>query len=260
MHYGIHLAASGALSSLYRQDVLANNLANIDTVGFKPEIVATQARRTARAEDGLGLLPSNDLLERLGGGLRPAANKISFGQAALDTTGNPLDLAIRGDGFFVVEEQGGDGGSFLRLTRDGRFTLNSEGELVMATNGLAVLDDSGRRIRLDDDAGIAISSDGVMRQNGEEVARLAVVDVPDRGRLTKRGAGLFNAPGDAIQNRFPADGLVMQGAVEKSGVSDIGTMLAVTGAGRTASGNLALIGYHDRMMDQAVNRLGRITG
>lgn len=260
MHYGIHLAASGALTSLYRQDVLANNLANIDTVGFKPEIVATQARATARDEDGLGTLPSNELLERLGGGMMSAPNRIDFGQAALNTTGNSLDLAIRGEGFFLVEERGTDGGSFLRLTRDGRFTLNDDGRLVMATTGLNVLDDAGRPIRLEDDAGIAIASDGLMTQNGEEIAKLAIVDVPDRTRLSKRGAGLLNAPADAIQSRSTASGLVVQGAVEASGVSDINTMLSVTSAGRAASGNLAVIGYHDRMMDQAVNRLGRITG
>lgn len=68
MYYGIQLAASGALTSLYRTDVLANNLANINTAGFKPDMVYTRQRDTARVEDDLPFLPTDDLLERLGAG------------------------------------------------------------------------------------------------------------------------------------------------------------------------------------------------
>ncbi|MEL7473582.1 MAG: flagellar hook basal-body protein [Planctomycetota bacterium] len=258
MHYGIHLAASGALTNLYKQDVLANNLANVNTVGFKPDIVTIQSRDPARREDNLGHLPSNALIERLGGGLHPARNRIGLSQGPLETTHNPLDLAIEGDGFFMVEERGADGGSFLRLTRDGRFTLNNEGLLVMSTTGLPVLDDSGRQIELSTDAGVSIGGDGVITQLGESVARLALTDVPDRGRLTKHRAGLLSAPNDAISSRFDASGRIRQGHLEQSGVNEIATLMGVTGAGRAASGNLAVIGYHDRMMDQAINRLGRI--
>lgn len=258
MHYGIHLAASGALTALYRQDVLANNLANLNTIGFKPDITTARQRDPARQEDGLPHLPSSDLLERLGGGLAPAANRISFSQGSLDTTNNPLDLAIQGEGFFLIEERGADGGSFLRLTRDGRFTLNGNGRLVMSATGLPVLDDAGRPIDLDTDAGVAIASDGVVTQSGEPVARLAIIDVPDRTRLVKGGNGMLIASNDAIENRFIGSGRVIQGALERAAVNEISAMMAVTSAGRTASGNLALIGYHDRMMDQAVNRLGRV--
>ena len=117
MNYGLQIAASGVLVQMHRTDVLANNLANIDTVGFKPDWAGALARDPARREDGLLGLPSDALVERLGAGVLAAPTMTSFAQGPIRQTGRDLDAAIRGTGFFVV---GGESGpASLRLTRDG---------------------------------------------------------------------------------------------------------------------------------------------
>lgn len=117
MNYGLQISASGVLTSMYRQDVLANNLANMSTVGYKPDVPTTMLRDPARIEDDLGFMPSNDLIERLGAGVLSAPNRVSFAQGALETTNRPMDLAIEGDGFFVVRNDsgGGPGSQILSL-------------------------------------------------------------------------------------------------------------------------------------------------
>lgn len=255
MNYGLQISASGLLTSLYRQDVFSNNLANINTVGFKPDVAATRQRDVARVEDGLGLLPSNRLLERLGAGVMPAASRVSMRQGTLQTTGNPLDLAIDGDGFFVVRTRT-EGREELRLTRDGRFMRDAQGRLVTAAEGLPVMDEENDPIHIPDDAPITIAPDGTISSGGARVARLRIAGVDDPARLTKLGHSLFAAPEGAIVE--PGPGRVKQHAVETAAVDPIEAMMAVAAASRDAESNAGLIGQHDRLMERAINGLGRV--
>ena len=146
MNYAACISASGAIAALNRQDVLSNNLANVGTVGFKPDIPLARQRAAERREDGRFELPANEMLERLKSGVMIVPNAVDFTQGTLESTGNPLDLAIQGEGFFAVREST-PSGEAVRLTRDGRFTQNSDGVLV-TTTGLPVLDDSDRPISI----------------------------------------------------------------------------------------------------------------
>ncbi len=258
MNYGLQISASGALTALYRQDVLANNLANINTPGFKPDVPAVRARPCVREEDGLSYLPSNKLLERLGGGVQLAPSEIQFDQGPLEDTSNPLDIAIQGDGFFVVRAQTTGSADRLRLTRDGRFTLDSSGRLVMASTGMPVLDTQNRPIEIKGTGKITIGADGQIRQGGAEVARLNLVDMPDRKGLHKAGNSLFVAPAAAMGNLKPATGTMVQGSREQSAVDEIRAMMDVQEAGRAASANLNMISYQDRMTERAIAQLGRM--
>lgn len=257
MNYGMHLSASGALSSLYRMDVLGNNLSNISTVGFKPELAMARQRQAARAEDGLDWLPSNRMLERLGGGVMNAPNQVSFGQGPLQTTGNPLDLAIQGDGFFVMRDIEGAEGERFVLTRDGRFTRDMRGRLISSTTGMPVMDSTNRAITLDGAGEIVIGPDGVIRQDGQKVAQLALVALDDLSRMRKSAPGTFIAPADVMGRRKQAPGQVKQHTVEGAAVDPIRAMLSVTDAGRAAEANFGMIQSHDRIMDRAINGLGR---
>jgi len=255
MNYGLQISSSGVLTSLYRQDVLSNNLANMSTVGYKPDIPTTMQRAPVRTEDNLGYLPSNDLIERLGAGVLAAPNRVSFAQGALEMTDRPLDLAIEGDGFFVVQGAGDGGeGSSLRLTRDGRFSIDSSGQVVMASTGLPLLSTQNQPIVPPGEGVIGIAGDGTMSQNGEVFAQVQVADVPDRSVLKKEGAGLFN-PGRAGVS--PINGRVHQGAVEGAAVNEIAAMMQVTSASKAAQTNIGMITYHDRLMDRAINTFGR---
>lgn len=259
MNYGLYMAAAGALTSMHRQDVLTNNLANLNTVGFKPLMAVARQRETARAEDGLGNLPSNDLLERLGAGPLLAPTRVSMAQGRLETTNNPLDLAIEGKGFFVIRDQADGSTQRMRLTRDGRFALDSRGRLVMRTQGLPVLDRSNRPIFLAPGQSPTISTDGVIRQGGTEVARIQVVAVPDPTRLERLGESLFAASSEQLESGSPARGTIHQGSVEGSAVNEISALMKISGASGAVQANIGMIRYHDQMMDRAINVLGRVT-
>lgn len=256
--YGMYLSTTGALTSLYRQDVITNNLANAQTPGFKADVALQVSRQTAREEDGLGWLPSNEMLERLGGGAHLLPNIVSFAQGTLEQTDRPLDLAIRGDGFFMVREVAGAEGSVVRLTRDGRFTRRDDGTLVTIAGGQPVLDDGGRPIRLPPGAEPEVQADGTITQDGAVLGRLALVDVEDRGALKKVGGGLFAPPAQASGRMRPATGRIESGYLEQAGVDEISAMMAVAGASRAVQANLAMVSYHDRAMEQAVRTLGRV--
>jgi flagellar basal-body rod protein FlgF len=253
MSYGLQISASGVFAALYRQDVYANNLANLDTPGFKVDVPTSRPRASVREEDGVWQLPSDRLLERLGAGALLNANMISFAQGSLRNTGNPLDVGIQGEGFFVVRD-----GDATRLTRDGRFTRDAQGMLVMSAGGYPVLGEDGSPVHLPEGSKVVIDARGVIRVDGVVVARLRVVDVPDRTRLTKAGHGLFQSSDDPLQNAQPASGFVRQYALEESGVDEIATIMQITGASRDVEANASMIREHDRLLDRAINGLGRV--
>ncbi len=258
MHYGMYISATGAMTSMYRQDVFTNNLANTGTPGFKPVTPFTRQRDDVRSEDGLWHMASNAMLERLGGGAHLNQNHVAFKQGPIDTTGNPLDLAINGDGFFVVRAGGGAEGEELRFSRDGRLTRDRESRLVRVTDGLPVLDEMGREIHLPNEGDVVIDGDGAIRSGGRLIARLQIVDVPDRSRLTPAGETLLKPTANALTNAAPASGRVVQNAVEGSAATEISALMELTGASRAAQSNLGMISYYDRMMDRAINTFGRV--
>lgn len=258
MNYAMELAASGALTSLYRMDVLSNNLANVGTVGFKPDVPFTIQRDSATVEDHL-TLPSNKMLERLGAGVTLAPNQTSFDQGPLQKTGSNLDLAIQGEGFFVMLDERAPTSERLRLSRDGRFTRNGDGNLVSASTGQPVLDVSNRPIPLPGQSPVDISPDGTIRQNGAVIAQLQVVSVLDTSGLGKLGNGMFRADADALSSLRPATGQVRQGVVEGSAVDPIKALMGVTDAGKAAEANLAMLSGADRLMERAINGLGRVS-
>jgi flagellar basal body rod protein FlgG len=256
MSYGIQISASGVMTSLYAQDVYANNLANIDTPGFKADIPAILPRQAVRQEDHLPFLPSNKLLERLGGGVLLSPNKVDFAQGGLKTTGNPFDVGITGEGFFVVKDESDKDGARVRLTRDGRFTRDSSGRLVMASTGLPVLDVQNRPITLGPGK-VAISDDGTVCAGGRECGKIQLASVPDKSGLKKLGHSLFLANSDAL-GTSAATGTMHQFSYEDSAADEVKTLMRMTSAGRDVESNVALIQQHDRMMDRAINGLGRV--
>src|SRR3954468_12507464 len=122
MIYGLYLSASGVLASSYRQDVIANNLANAETVGFKKDVALFNQRLTEAQQRRLAVMPgqvnpTDPMLERIGGGLLAHPTTIDTAQGELEPTGSPTDVAIEGQGYFAVEEARGQ----TRPTRNGQF-------------------------------------------------------------------------------------------------------------------------------------------
>lgn len=258
MNYALQISAHGAMTALYRSDVIANNMANFATDGFKPDVPVTRQRAVVREEDGLSHLPSNLLIEQLGAGPHMAPNYINFKQGPIETTDRPFDLAITGHGFFQVAV--GDDNR-VRLTRDGRFDIDEQGRLVQAATGHRLLDDrlSPIYISRQGHAGpVDINGDGLVRQSDRIIARISLVDLPDRRRLGREGAGLFVVPPDRHDQLTTAPGRVLQHAIEKSSVNEISTLKDLTDAFGAVSANTRMMSYADDMLDRAINRLGRV--
>jgi len=254
MNYGIQISASGALTSIHRQDALTGNLANLNTAGFKPITAATKFRESVRAEDGVWNLPSDRLLEKLGAGALAADNTIDFTQGPIEVTGSPLDVAIEGTGFFTVEF-----GDSTALSRDGRFTLGRDGKLVQSATGRAVLDAQGQPIFIDATQGrVEIHGDGLITQRGLALGQLGLADVPDRSVLTKHGDGLFVSKFGSALELVQGTGLMRQGSVEGSAVDEIKAMMQIQGAARAAQGNIGMIDMQNDMLGQTINTFGRI--
>ena len=258
MNYGLNLAASGAMTSLHKMDVLSNNLANIGTVGFKADVAAIQQRDVVRIEDRLPFLPSNRLLETLGGGVFSAANRVNLEQGPASHTGNPLDLALEGEGFFVLRDEADGAREGLRLTRDGRFTMDASGRLVSATSGLPVMDISNRPITVAADSPVQILRDGTVTQLGGPVAKIQVMAVPGPDQLRKLGHSMFQPNAAQLKQSRPGAGTVLQNYVEGSAVDPVTAMTEIMRAQRSVEAGAGLIQTHDRIAERAINGLGRV--
>ena len=256
MDLGVNLSTSGALTAMYRMDVLSNNLANVSTAGFKTDLPISKQRDIARTEDGLDM-PSNELLERLGGGVHQGRTRVQFTQGAILASGSDLDCALQGPGFFVVRESANGSDDTYRLTRNGRFAVDAKNRLVMADTGLPVMSASNDVITVSPRKPVTISTDGKITQGGAEVAALKVVNVPNTDTLTKAGASMFKATAEALDSSMKSTALVRQGQLEQSTVDPLQMTMQISNAARAVESNLNVMTYSDRMMERAINTLGR---
>jgi flagellar basal-body rod protein FlgF len=171
-------AASGMRSRLESLDMLANNIANSSAHGFKADREFYSVYISSDAADSPeGTTPASmPVIER---------QWTDFAQGLLTPTNNPLDLAINGQGFFVADSSSGH-----VFTRNGSLRLSSQGQLE-TSDGHAILDTIGNPIALDSSKTIAVSPQGVVSQDGQDVAQINVVNFQDSSALVKRGASYF---------------------------------------------------------------------
>lgn len=222
----------------------ANNLANMNTVGFKLEspVYAEAPERPASHEDG-----PRDIAF-----VEHWAMARDFSEGALQPTGRPLDLAIRGEGFFAVEADGA-----TRYTRDGRFAVGPEG-LLTTMSGAPVLDEAGGEIQMPDGGGRPqITSDGAILVDGAEIARIQVVEFPDRAALVKEGEGLFNADGAAPPAPVEVPD-VRQGFVEASNVNAILEMTRMIEIQRAYQSVTRMLNDQHELKRDAVDKMARV--
>ena len=249
MNYGLYSAATALRVNEYRQDVIANNLANVDTVSFKRDLTVVRSRQTAGAEKGLPasmVLPQLDTMN----GPVPGATQTDFSQGKLLQTGNDLDLGLQGDGFFAVQVDGQ-----TRYTRDGRLMRDSEGYLTTAADGYRVLDDRGTPIRLPAGA-VGVDSSGTVRC-ADVTAKLRLVDFADTTALRKAGKNLYAAP--AALEEQPSQALVRQRYVEASGVEPMSELVDMISVQRAYDLSAKMIQFSDGMLSHAVNDIARVS-
>lgn len=257
MNYGLYLSASGALANMYRQDVFANNLANVTTAGFKVDAAVVTQRQPEAIEGLHGAEYSQRLLDKLGGGVLAGPQRTIFSQGPIQQTGGPLDVAItQKDQFFVTEAPAGQQG--VRLTRDGRLAVDAQGYLTTVAGGHRVLGPSDQLIRVNPAVKAMINQKGQIIQNHEVVGQLQVTQVSHTDRLIKQGQNLYQWTKGSDPRVKPAAVKLEPEAIEGSGVDPIKAMMQVIDASRAAEGNANLIRFHDTLMDRAINTFGRL--
>lgn len=260
MNYGLYLSASGVLTNVYRQDVFANNLANVETVGFKRDLPAVHQRDPEAIEDNLGIDVRKRLLDRLGGGVLAGPQRISFEPGALHQTGNPMDVALESPNAFLAVNtpDAQTGQTQIGLTRDGRFSRDAQGYLVTIAGGHRLLDPDDQPIQIQDTSSLTIDQTGQIIQSGEVVGRLQITGVRDINRLVKQGENLYRFEGAQDQRTAVQNPTVRSGFVEASTVEPIRALTKMIEATKAATANANMIRYHDLLMDRAVNVLGRV--
>ena len=259
---GLYTAAAGALVAQSQADVIANNLANVNTAGFKrtllqvqsaPEmgIYRMQTEPSAALDGGTASTPTAQFVGALGTGAQVADTPAVFEQGALESTGNSLDLAIQGNGFFTLQTPQG-----IRYTRDGQFARDAQGYLE-TMDGDRVLGRNGP-IQLQSGA-VQIGQDGSVRQNGQLVDQLRVVNFANLTAVRPEGDNRFADTGTGRPALDTASS-VNQGYLERSNANVVRSMVDLITAQRWFEANEKVIQTQDTANGYAIANVARSNG
>jgi flagellar basal-body rod protein FlgF len=246
--YGLYHSAAGMMVNEHRQDVIANNLANADTPGFKRDI-ASFAERQPAALAGLRDGPSNEDLAALSGGLWLGRTETDFCPGPLKP-GGELDVALDGPGFLKVASNGK-----TLVTRDGRMVLDDTGRLLSAGDGAEILGRGDMPIQVNPRGGQPqFDEDGRILQDGIIVGQLALVDFADYRELRKVGDGRFSADG---LTEMDSPAYVRAGFVESSSVEAVKELVSMIEASRAYQLNAQMVTLQDQTVGALVSMVSR---
>jgi flagellar basal-body rod protein FlgF len=254
MIYGLYLSATGVLTNSYRQDVIANNLANAQTVGFKRSLALFQQRPT-EAESGGDHESTDPMLEGIGGGMLATPTAIDFSEGQIEETGENLDVAIHGRGFFAVQD-----GDQTKLTRNGRFMVDKDGFLTLADGSdHHVLDANHNPIPLGGvpQSLISIDKDGTITAENTILGQVGLLEVPDESQLTPRGRALYSYS-EETKDLKPASGQLAAGFLEGANVDPMTEMTQLINCQRQLEANANMIRFQDQTLSRLVNDVGKI--
>jgi flagellar basal-body rod protein FlgG len=246
---GLYVSADGMLAQTIKQDVLAANLANVGTAGYRKDTSAVHGFRHVLSDEAAVFAAEYPTqLQWQQPMFLGVTAHTDFSPGSLEQTGNAYHFALEGDGFFAVETSAG-----TAYTRAGTFMPNQDGELV-TSQGNRVLGDGGPiQVR---GASFVVGSDGQVTVDGKVVDHLKVVAFADPSRLQKAGASLFTAPADLQPTDSQAT--VRQGFLEGSNVNAIEQMVAMITGLRAFEANQRAITAQDETLKQAVTELGHV--
>ena len=249
---GVYTAGSGMIAEGYRTDTIANNIANADTVGYKKDINITKEfnnelikRINDQADQG-----EKPVIGRMGFGVINDENFVNHAAGSMKTTGNSLDVAIEGNGYFTIETPQG-----LRYTRAGNFTLNSNQEVVTAEGHRVLGAGNVPLVKIDDELPITISKDGTVYNGDQEIGLLAIVDFENKNLLKKQAGTMFVAPDNA--NQLPFTGRLHQGALEASNINVVQEMVNLISSYRAYEINSKAVQSQDQITDRAINDVAK---
>lgn len=253
----IEVAKVGMQAQEAKLDVVANNLANASTHGFKRLVAAYQ--QLPAGETAITATPDVTLPD--GALLQPAqlprpdgpqlVTRVDLRQGPLEETGNPLDVAVNGEGFLVVATEAGE-----RYTRAGNLRLDAEGNLTDGA-GRRVLGGGGP-IQLPGGQ-LQIASDGSISAAGNALDRLRVVRFPDPTLVRAAGDGLLSLPEGMRPTDMGASEVhISQGYLERSNSNPVHELVSLIAAQRIFEAGQRMLVTDDETLNRAVNQLGRV--
>lgn len=248
MNHGMYISAAGAAAQSQRLQILSNNLANVDTPGFKRELAIFQARHAEAIERG-EVAPGLGGIEDVGGGVALAETMTDFGSGAIRKTGVATDMAVEGEGFFLVQQ-----GEEKYLTRAGNFHFSDDG-LLKNEQGHSVLSADGDPVAVDPALPWRTLEDGSIEQQGEQTM-LALVKPASLGDLVKVGENLFS-PLAEVEDVEPAERGIKGGYLELSSVKPASEMMELIETSRAYEANIRLIQNQDQMLGSLLGRVLR---
>lgn len=234
--------------------VIANNVANVNTTGFKADNSLFEEYLMPGASAG-GMSGR----DRRFSYTQDRSTWHDFSAGAIEQTKNPLDVAISGDGMFVVQTPGGE-----RYTRSGAFQINAQGQLVTPA-GHAVLGENGPIVFQQGDQDMSIAKDGTVtvREGSNTTAdsqrgRIRIVRFEQPQQLRKEGANLYSVPNGVTAVAAGATSTLQQGAIEKSNVSAVTEMTRMVEAMRSYQSIASLMQQQTQLESKAIEKLAEV--
>lgn len=249
MDYGLYLSTAGAKSQSWRLDILANNIANVSSDGFRKIFPVMQKRPSHDVEFGAvpPFHPSD--LRNMEGGLHIFHTPTDLAQGTMKATGQPLDLAIQGEGFFRIRK-----GNGVYLTRKGAFTLDSLGNVVTDDGTGFLLNVAGNPIRVPGQGPVRVTREGQFFQGNVALGQTAVYVPQQLGNMVHQPGTLFSFTGEL--QRIP--GRVEQGVLEGSNVEPIDEMVELIEATRAFEININMVRMQDDLLGTLIENVPRL--
>jgi flagellar basal-body rod protein FlgF/flagellar basal-body rod protein FlgG len=250
MSYGLYLSAEGAHAQATRLDVIANNMANVDTVGFKRQLAVFQARYAEAESQGVAA-PGSGSIDDVGGGITVRSTDTDFSTGPMQRTGIPTDMALPGEGFFLVRRGNED-----LLTRAGNFRITAQGELVTQQGDAVLTENNSPVVIAQPSLPFTVTPDGEIQQAGSS-QRLALVKAASPADLVRTGQNTFRSINEPQPLRAE-ERQVCGGMLESSGSTATTEMVELIEASRILEANMNLMQAQDTMFGNLVSRLMRV--
>lgn len=255
---GLYTAWTGMVNEQKRLDVISNNMANADSVGFKDERVTSQAFDQVLAikvRDGSEAY-HNEMIGHLSLGVKIGEVYTDYSQGSVRQTNGTYDVALSGSGFFTLNVVDKAGNTHTCYTRNGQFTVTKDG-LLVDSEGNAVQGEGGD-ITIDPSTkSVSISRSGQIFADGQLVDTLKITDFEDYDYLSKYGDTMYEAVSGATEKDAVAE--TLQGYTEQSNVQVVKEMVDMITVTRAYEANQKIIRSYDSMLDRAVNEVGKIS-
>jgi len=254
---GLYTAYTGMANEQKRLDIIANNLANAATVGYKKESVTNQSfdevlsikiRDESEAYNDRPIGTMNL-------GVKLGETYTDYNQGSLRQTDGTYDLALDGKGFFALSVMDKSGNISTKYTRNGSFTMNRDG-YVVDKDGNHLLGESGEILIPTDVVDVVISENGEIYGDGNYIDKILVTDFENYDYLTKFGDTMYELVDGAVE--IPSTAAVRQGYTEQSNVNVVKEMVDLITITRTYEANQKVIQSIDKTLDLAANSVGKI--